>query len=97
VTRLTASGSVSRLVNYYISNGVGQLVDRGSSFHGSLQNVDLKDHPGGGHMFLTNSETMQQKVLNDVLAAIHSAHPGCRPGATHAASGTTAPTRPPGS
>src|SRR5215470_4552634 len=43
VSRPTAGGSMHRLINYYISNGVGQPVDRGASFHGVLQNVDLKN------------------------------------------------------
>jgi hypothetical protein len=94
VTRATANGSVRRLINYYISNGVGQPVDRGTSFHGTLQNVDLRNNPEGGHIFLTNSEAMQQKVYNDVLAAI-ATHAGCRPAAAHAANGASS-ARPPG-
>jgi len=95
VTRLTAGGTVHRLVNYYISNGVGQPVDRGPSFHGSLQNVDLKNNPEGGHIFLTNSERMQQKVYSDVLAGI-AQHTPCRVGAARAASGAASAGRPPG-
>jgi len=92
VTKVTANGSVHRLVNYYISNGVGQAVDRGTSFHGSLQNVDLKNNPEGGHIFLTNSEAMQQKIYSEVLGGI-ATHIGCRAGSAHAASTTAA--RPP--
>jgi len=96
VTRVSANGNVHRLVNYYISNGVGQPIDRGIGFHGSLQNVDLKNNPEGRHIFLTNSEAMQQKVYNDVLAGI-STHIGCHSGAaTHAAYGTST-SKPPGS
>ena len=95
VTRLTAGGTVHRLVNYYISNGVGQPVDRGPSFRGTLQNVDLKNNPEGGHIFLTNSEHMQQKVYDDVLAGI-AQHPPCRVGTAHSASGPATTGRPPG-
>jgi triacylglycerol esterase/lipase EstA (alpha/beta hydrolase family) len=84
VVRDMATGYVSRLINYYVSNGVGQPVDRGPSFHGSLQNVDLKNTPEGGH-FMTNSEAIQQRVYNDVISAVHSAHGGCRVGAASAA------------
>ena len=84
VVRVVASGHVGRLVNYYVSNGVGQPVERGASFHGSLQNIDLKNTPDGGH-FMTNSDAIQQRVADDVLASVRSGHVGCRIGATHAA------------
>lgn len=87
VTRTTANGNAYRIINYYISNGVGQVVDRGANFHGSLQNVDIKnDPPQGGHMFITTSELVQQRVYNDVLAAV-GVHTPCRIGAAHAATG----------
>jgi hypothetical protein len=84
VVRDTATGYVNRLINYYVSNGVGQPVDRGASFRGSLQNVDLKNSPEGGH-FMTNSDAIQQRVFNDIIAAVHSAHAGCRVGAAPSA------------
>lgn len=96
VTRTTATGNPYRIINYYISNGVGQVVERGARFHGSLQNVDIKSDPAqGGHMFLTNSELVQQRVYNDVLAAVAS-HAPCRIGAAHSATGPAAATRAPG-
>jgi hypothetical protein len=93
VTRPTATGTMRKLINYYISNGVGQPVDRGPGFRGMLQNVDLKDNPEGGHIFLTNSTAMQQKIYGDVMASL-ATHAGCRVGMTHAASGQAS--RPPG-
>jgi thioesterase domain-containing protein len=96
VTKTTANGYAHRIVNYYISNSVGQTVGRGASFRGSLQNVDIKNDPAqGGHMFLTNSELVQQRVYNDVLAAV-AAHASCRIGSGRAATGPTAAGRPPG-
>jgi len=96
VTRTTAKGNAYRIINYYISSGVGKVVDRGASFHGSLQNVDIKNDPAqGGHMFLTNSELVQQRVFNDVVAAV-AIHAPCRIGGAHAATGPTAATRAPG-
>jgi pimeloyl-ACP methyl ester carboxylesterase len=87
VTKTTANGNTYRIVNYYISSGVGKVVDRGSRFHGSLQNVDIKnDPPQGGHMFLTTSQLVQQRVYNDVLAAV-AVHAPCRIGAARAAIG----------
>ncbi|MBO0757137.1 MAG: alpha/beta hydrolase, partial [Bradyrhizobiaceae bacterium] len=96
VTRTTAKGNAYRIINYYISNGPGQAVERGAGFHGSLHNVDIKNDPAqGGHMFLTNSDLVQQRVYNDVLAAV-ARHAPCRIGAAHAATGPAAATRPPG-
>jgi hypothetical protein len=96
VTKTIANGNAHRVINYYISNGVGQAVKRGVSFRGSLQNVDIKNDPAqGGHMFLTNSEIVQQRVYNDVVAAV-AAHASCRIGPAHAATGPTAAGRPPG-
>jgi alpha-beta hydrolase superfamily lysophospholipase len=86
VTRPTATGTMRKLINYYISNGVGQPVDRGPGFRGTLQNVDLKNNPEGGHIFLTNSTAMQQKIYSDVMASL-ATHTGCHVGMTHAASG----------
>jgi thioesterase domain-containing protein len=87
VTRTTAKGNAYRIINYYISNGVGQVVDRGANFHGSLQNVDIKNDPAqGGHMFITTSELVQQRVYNDVLAAV-AVHTPCRIGAARADTG----------
>jgi alpha-beta hydrolase superfamily lysophospholipase len=93
VTRPTATGTMRKLINYYISNGVGQPVDRGPSFRGTLQNVDLKDNPEGGHIFLTNSTAMQQKIYSDVMASL-ATHASCHLGMTRAASGQAS--RPPG-
>jgi hypothetical protein len=84
VVRVTAIGHVGRLVNYYVSTGVGQPVARGSAFRGQLQNVDLKNSPEGGH-FMTNSDALQQRVINDVVAAVHSMHTGCRVAPAHTA------------
>jgi hypothetical protein len=96
VTRTRATGNAYRIINYYISTGPGQVIERGASFHGSLQNVDIKNDPAqGGHMFLTNSELVQQRVYNDVLAAV-AVHEPCRVGVAHAATGPAAATRAPG-
>jgi hypothetical protein len=90
VVRDTATGYVNRLVNYYVSSGVGQPIERGPSFHGVVQNVDLKNSPEGGH-FMTNSDNIQQRVINDVLAAVHSVHVGCRVGGATQATRRSAP------
>src|SRR5215471_10336068 len=45
-----AGGNIARVVNLYISDGVGRSVARGPSFRGVLENIDLKGHVDVGHM-----------------------------------------------
>jgi hypothetical protein len=46
-------------------------VERASGFHGSLQNVDMKDHAEIGHVSLTTSDAIQRQIMGDVLGALH--------------------------
>jgi hypothetical protein len=71
VVKTTVYGNVNRLQNYYFSNGVGNTVERASGFHGSLQNVDMKDHAELGHVSLPSSDIVQGQIIGDVLAALH--------------------------
>jgi pimeloyl-ACP methyl ester carboxylesterase len=64
-------GNVSRVVNYYLSNGLGSAVDRGAGFHGQIQNTDMKGHSELGHVALTTSDSIQAHLIADVLAAMH--------------------------
>ena len=41
-SRMTTTGHVDRYINYYIANGFGDPVDKGTEFRGVLQNVDLE-------------------------------------------------------
>jgi pimeloyl-ACP methyl ester carboxylesterase len=70
--RTTVHGNVSRLVNYYLSDGFGVPVERGADFRGSLQNNDLKGQADLGHVSLTTSEAIQQKIISSVVAALSS-------------------------
>lgn len=72
VVRTTVGGNVGKLLNYYLSNEIGTSVDRGTDFHGSLQNMDMRTHSELGHVSLTTSEAIQQQVIAQVVAATHS-------------------------
>jgi hypothetical protein len=71
VVKTTVFGNVNRVANYYLSNGMGTTVDRAATFHGSMQNVDMKSHSELGHVSLTTSDAIQQKIMGDVLGALH--------------------------
>jgi pimeloyl-ACP methyl ester carboxylesterase len=71
VVKTTVYGNVSRVENYYFSNGIGTTVERASGFRGSLQNVDMKDHAELGHISLTTSDAVQRQIIGDVMAALH--------------------------
>jgi pimeloyl-ACP methyl ester carboxylesterase len=76
VNPTVAGGNIARVVNLYISDGVGRSVARGPGFRGVLENIDLKGHVDVGHMSIDKSSRLQQQVLGYVLEAVHSGHQG---------------------
>ena len=72
VNPTTAGANIARVVNLYISNGVGRSVAPGTGFRGVLENIDLKGRVDLGHMSIDNSSQLQQQVLGYVLAAVRS-------------------------
>jgi pimeloyl-ACP methyl ester carboxylesterase len=69
VTPTAAPANVRVLKNFYISDGVGKTVEAGSGFHGSLQNIDLRNEPGTGHVAIASSVHVHQDVLRTIGAA----------------------------
>lgn len=67
-----ASGHVGRFVNYYISNGAGMAVDRSRQFSGVLQNIDVKKIPDIGHFNIDTNQTLQQRMIWEIRAAIYA-------------------------
>jgi thioesterase domain-containing protein len=67
-----AGGNIARVVNLYISDGVGRSVTRGPGFHGVLENIDLKGRIDVGHISIDKSSRLHQQVLGYVLEAVHS-------------------------
>ena len=70
--RTTVPGNVSRLANYYLSDGVGVPVAPGAGFHGTLRNEDMKGHPEIGHVSLVSSEAVQRQIVGYAVAAASS-------------------------
>jgi hypothetical protein len=61
--------NVHRLENFYLSNGVGTIMQPGENFHGAISNVDLKSNPELGHVSVTTLPSMQKQVIHDVMTA----------------------------
>ena len=72
----TAGRNIARVVNLYISDGVGRSVSRGPGFRGVLENIDLKGRTDVGHISIDKSSRLHELVLGYVLAAVHSAGHG---------------------
>jgi len=70
--RATVPGNVSRLANYYLSDGMGVPVTRGASFHGTLKNDDMKGRADIGHVSLVSSDAVQRQIIGYAAAAAQS-------------------------
>ena len=57
-SRTTTTGHIDRYINYYIANGFGDPVDRGSDFSGMLQNVDLEHMSDVGHFNIDKNNVL---------------------------------------
>ncbi len=68
VFRTSLSGRVGRYINFYIANGNGEPVARTKQLHGSLENVNVQDVPGVGHITIDKNEIMQRKVISAIDA-----------------------------
>jgi pimeloyl-ACP methyl ester carboxylesterase len=69
VSPSVAPANVRILKNYYISGGVGKTVEAGAGFRGSLQNIDVRNEPGTGHVAIANSVRVHQDILKTIGAA----------------------------
>jgi hypothetical protein len=75
VFKTSLSGRVGRYVNYYIGNGNGEPVTRTKGLHGSLENVNVQNVPGVGHVTIDKSEIMQRRVIGDIDAVVFGSRP----------------------
>ena len=75
VFKTSLSGRVGRYVNYYIGNGNGEPVRPTKGLHGTLQNVNVQDVPGVGHITIEKSEIMQRRVIADIDAVVFGSRP----------------------
>src|ERR1700731_2494851 len=68
VFRTSLQGHVGRYINFYIANGNGEPVARTGRLHGTLENVNVQNVPGVGHLTIEKNEIMQQKVISAIDA-----------------------------
>ena len=75
VFRTSLSGRVGRYVNYYVGNGSGEPVAPTKQLHGTLENVNVSNVPGVGHLTIEKNEIMQRRVIGDIDAAAFGSRP----------------------
>src|SRR6201996_6264704 len=68
VFRTSLSGRVGRYVNYYVATGNGEPVAPTKGLHGTLENVNVQNVPGIGHLTIDKNEIMQGKVIGEIDA-----------------------------
>ena len=70
VFRTKLSGRVGRYVNFYIANGNGEPVAKTAQFQGKLENINVQNVPGVGHMSIEKNQIMQRKVISEIDAVV---------------------------
>ncbi len=75
VFRTSLSGRVGRYINFYIANGNGEPVARTKQLRGSLENVNVQNVPGVGHITIDKNEIMQRKVISAIDAVALGGRP----------------------
>jgi len=70
VFRTSLKGRVGRYINFYIANGAGTPVEKTKEFQGKLENVNVQNVPGVGHMSIEKNQIMQQKVISEIDSVV---------------------------
>jgi hypothetical protein len=68
VFRTSLQGRVGRYINFYVASGNGEPVARTNRLHGTLENVNVQNVPGVGHLTIDKNEIMQGKVIGAIDA-----------------------------
>jgi len=75
IYRTSLSGRVGRYINFYIGNGNGEPVAPTRQLHGSLENVNVQNVPGVGHITIDKNEVIQRKVISAIDSVVFSSRP----------------------
>jgi len=70
VFRTSLTGRVGHYINFYIANGAGTPVEKRRGFQGSLENVNVENVPGVGHMSIEKNQIMQHRVISAIDAVV---------------------------
>src|SRR5579872_364045 len=68
IVKAVVPNNVRLVKNFYLSSGVGTMVEHGGHFHGTLRNVDMAK-TDYGHVSLTTAPAIQNQVMKDILSA----------------------------
>jgi hypothetical protein len=75
VFRTSLSGRVGRYVNYYIGSGNGEPVAPTRQLQGSLENVNVQNVPGVGHLTIEKNEIIQRRVIAEIDSVVFGSRP----------------------
>jgi hypothetical protein len=75
VFRTSLSGRVGRYINFYIANGAGEPVARTRQLRGTLENVNVQNVPGVGHITIDKNEIIQRRVISAIDAVAFGSRP----------------------
>ena len=75
VFRTSLSGRVGRYVNYYIGSGNGEPVAPTRQLQGSLENVNVQNVPGVGHLTIEKNEIIQRRVIAEINSVVFGSRP----------------------
>jgi hypothetical protein len=75
VFRTSLSGRVGKYINFYIANGNGEPVAPTRALRGSLENVNVQNVPGVGHITIDKNEIIQRKVIAEIDAVVFGSRP----------------------
>ena len=53
-----------------MTTGAGTPVEKNKQFQGTLENVNVQDVPGVGHISIEKNQIMQQKVVSEIDAVV---------------------------
>ncbi len=70
VFRTKLSGRVGRYINFYIAGGAGEPVAATAQLQGKLENINVQNVPGVGHMSIEKNRIMQRKVIGEIDAVV---------------------------
>lgn len=66
------TANVRKVINFYLSTGLGSPIAPGPHFHGVLRNVDEAGNPWVGHFNMDKVPILHRKVIQLILSAIDS-------------------------
>jgi hypothetical protein len=75
VFRTSLSGRVGKYINFYIANGNGEPVKPTGQLHGTLENVNVQNVPGVGHVTIDKNEIMQRRVIAAIDSVVFASRP----------------------